>query len=85
LDRLGIGDRTLQLGFRTLIPLGFDLNYTENALQVTWHQREADEESFREAVTAFFTAIREEQFRRQYFYQVPLTTIQMVAAQTRFG
>ncbi len=84
LDRLGIGDRTLQFGFRTLIPLGFDLNYTENALQVTWHQREADEESFRKAVTAFFTAIREEQFRRQYFYQVPLTTIQMVAAQTQF-
>lgn len=36
-------------------------------------------------IEQFFNRVREEQFRRQYFYQVPLATIQAVAFQTLNG
>jgi single-stranded-DNA-specific exonuclease len=85
LEKLGMGDRTLQLGFRTLTYLGFTLSYADNALRVTWQPSDKSSNSdsqFTQAVQQFLLAIKEEQFRRQYFYQVPLATIQAVASQT---
>ncbi|MBD0303856.1 MAG: hypothetical protein ICV85_17330, partial [Tolypothrix sp. T3-bin4] len=35
-----------------------------------------------EAIITFLAAIEEEQFLRQYFYQLPLSTIQTMASQT---
>jgi single-stranded-DNA-specific exonuclease len=85
LEKLEMGDRTLQLGFRTLIYLGFTLSYADNALRATWQLPDKSSDSNRQltqAVQQFLIAVKEEQFRRQYFYQVPLTTIQAVASQT---
>jgi len=88
LDKLGISDRSLKLGFQTLESLGFTLRYTNNAFQITWQEQPSHAGSDLElaaAVEQFAIAINEEQFRRQYFYQVPLATIQAIAAQTTSG
>ncbi|MBD2021532.1 single-stranded-DNA-specific exonuclease RecJ, partial [Leptolyngbya sp. FACHB-36] len=81
LNKLGIGDRALQLGIQSLNSLGFSLDYAENAFHVTWQERQPDAE-FGQFVDRFFNAVREEQFRRQYFYQVPLATIQAITQRT---
>ncbi len=88
LDKLGISDRSLKLGFQTLEYLDFTLRYTNNAFQITWQEQPSHAGSDLElaaAVEQFAIAINEEQFRRQYFYQVPLATIQAIAAQTTSG
>ncbi|NJP11011.1 MAG: hypothetical protein HC866_17295 [Leptolyngbyaceae cyanobacterium RU_5_1] len=79
LEKLEIGDRTLQLGFKTLELLGFELSYQGNGFWIHWHAQEGGERShsqLSEVVEQFLVAIKEEQFRRQYFFQVPLETIQ---------
>ncbi|MBW4468900.1 MAG: DHH family phosphoesterase [Stenomitos rutilans HA7619-LM2] len=85
LDKLEIGDRALRLGFQSLAYLGFTLRYADNAFQVTWQEQMSHTSANAALVAAveqFTIAINEEQFRRQYFYQVPLATIQAIAAQT---
>ncbi|HEY9906489.1 MAG TPA: single-stranded-DNA-specific exonuclease RecJ [Thermosynechococcaceae cyanobacterium] len=85
LEKLDLGDRALQFGFKTLTHLGFSLSYANHALEVTWQASAppASEAEISTAIQDFFTAIREEQFHRQYFAQAPLTTLQAIAAQTQ--
>ena len=84
--QLDIGDLALKNGFLALKCLGFEVTYPEHSFQVTWEEV-ADpilsQTQAKRALQDFFAAIQEEQFQRQYFYQVPLSTIQTVAHQTR--
>lgn len=83
-EKLGVGDRPLQLGFRALTLLGFSPTYSEQSFQVTWQPDTAStttDTAVVEAIEQFLSAIREEQFRRQYFFHVPLVTLQAVAQQ----
>jgi len=84
LNKLSIGDRTLKLGFKTLEHLGFAIRAADNTLQITWQNKNVPltDIQLAEAVEQFAIAITEEQFRRQYFDQIPLETIQAIAAQT---
>lgn len=85
LQKLEIGDRALQLGCKALILRGFRLSYSDNALQVTWQEASpSDAEAlthpgFATALEQFLAAVKEDQFHRQYFYQVPFATIQAAA------
>jgi single-stranded-DNA-specific exonuclease len=79
LQKLGIGDQTLHLGFRALSALGFKVQRTERALQFT-RCSTVDTTIADAAVEQFLAAVREEQFQREYFTQVPLSTIQAIAA-----
>ncbi len=82
LDKLGIGDRALKLGFQTLELLGFTLRFNDKAFHVSWQEhpsRFSTDTALTAAVEQFAIAVKEEQFRRQYFYQVPLATMQAVA------
>lgn len=87
LDKLGIGDRSLKLGFQTLAYLGFALRHADHAFQITWQEppSQLSSEQLTAAVEQFTIAVNEEQFRRQYFYQVPLATLQAIVAQTIVG
>ena len=84
--QLEIGDLALKNGFLALKLLGFQITYPEHGFQVTWEDLEDSIMPQTQAKTMrnFFAAIQEEQFQRQYFYQVPLSTIQKVAHQTTF-
>ncbi|MEB3177649.1 MAG: single-stranded-DNA-specific exonuclease RecJ [Nostocaceae cyanobacterium] len=78
LEKLRIGDQALHLGFRALRAVGFKIERQDRSLQLTQHSQ-VDKTIADAAVEQFLAAVREEQFQRQYFAQVPLSTIQAVA------
>jgi single-stranded-DNA-specific exonuclease len=84
-QKLGIGDRALQMGFSSLSYLGFEIASSEQGFHITWQPSscsgEADAEATR-AIAQFQAMVQEEQFRRRYFYEVPLVTLQTIAAQS---
>lgn len=84
LDKLGIGDRALQQGFKTLTHLGFELKSLEQGIQVQFVESKPSDASnvaLMAAVQQFAVAVREEYFHRRYFAQLPLSSIQAIAAQ----
>lgn len=84
LEKLGVGDRSLQIGFKALKTLGFHMTASESGFYCKWQapSQSITEETTRAATTQFLTVVQEEQFRRRYFYEVPLSTIQAVANQS---
>ncbi|MDF5713028.1 MAG: single-stranded-DNA-specific exonuclease RecJ [Rhizonema sp. NSF051] len=84
LEKLGIKDQTLHLGFKALKLLGLSVKTQERYLLFT--QNSSGEQTRQEtAIAQFLAAIREEQFQREYFAEVPLSTIQAVAVQAAFN
>lgn len=84
LDKLDVGDRSLQRGFNALKSLGFQITATEAGFYMRWNEspQPLTEAALRQTIAPFLTIVQEEQFHRHYFYQVPLATIQAVASQT---
>lgn len=82
-EKLGIGDRSLQLGFRCLKVLGFEVNSSEQGFQImrVLEGAIASDQQMTEVTAQFLSAVQEEQFRQQYFYEIPLSVIQSVARQ----
>lgn len=75
-DKLGLSDRAFKLGLTALDCVGFVNLGTLESIQLSWS---SEISSVAEANIVFFLeAIVEEQFQRQYFYQVPLTTLQEI-------
>jgi len=84
-QKLGIGDTCLYVGLHTLTKLGFPVTNWDGQFQITGYPEvETDDldEEMSQAIAQFLAAVKEEQFRRQYFYEVPLSTIQSVAYQS---
>jgi single-stranded-DNA-specific exonuclease len=85
--KLKISDRSLHLGLQTLTYLGFEFTYLDQALQtlqMTWTppiEPTRMTSELAQLIEQFLAAVREEQFHRQYFYTVPLSTIQAMATQ----
>jgi single-stranded-DNA-specific exonuclease len=79
--KLNIGDRTLRLGLDALVEIGFliSLQPETNLLTITLaqqpNQHEIDLYAL-DTVQVFFAAIEEEQFKRNYFLQVPVYAIE---------
>ncbi|MBC6473951.1 MAG: single-stranded-DNA-specific exonuclease RecJ [Hormoscilla sp. GM102CHS1] len=77
--KLGLGETAVNLGLQALEYLGFTIITLDTAapasLQIAWHPvSEAIKSSV--ALKNFLAAVEEEQFRRQYFCQVSISTIQ---------
>ncbi|MBE9128549.1 hypothetical protein IQ258_20840 [Coleofasciculus sp. LEGE 07081] len=87
--KLDLSDRTLHLGLSALSGLGFQVKHQGWAIQISWNPGELGADGIdpmtNEAMQAFLLGVEEEQFLRQYFYQVPLATIQGMAAQSFLG
>lgn len=81
-QKLGISEPCLQLGFIALKTLGFQITYHNRAFHVTYQPTEAPSAKLSHQINRFLAAIAEEQFRRQYFYEVPLSTLQALAQET---
>lgn len=81
LDKLGIGDRPLQAGFQALNSLGFRLTATEAGItiQAPTPSDTPISESAAIAIQRFLLLIKEEQFQRQYFAQLPLAAVYAIA------
>lgn len=73
-SKLSISDRTLEIGIEVLIAAGFQVKTMGESLQVIpgplTHPLDVGDR--------FCAAVQEEQFRRNYFYQVPLSTVQAI-------
>lgn len=84
--KLNLSDRTLHLGLNALAHLGFHVKHQDWSVTIKWHSSELSSNETDSAnhkdIVAFLTAVEEEQFLRQYFYQVPLSTIQSQTWQT---
>lgn len=81
--KLNMSDRTLTLGLRALSHLGFEMiDLPDSADSNAFSLQQTGISPHPTATpTAFISALREEQFRQQYFYQVPLSTLQAIALQ----
>ncbi|OKH12860.1 single-stranded-DNA-specific exonuclease RecJ [Fischerella major NIES-592] len=78
LQKLGISDQSLHMGLRALRYLGFTIQRQDRYLQI--NQQPNTESALAEtAIAKFLAAVREEQFQRQYFAEVPISTIQAIA------
>jgi single-stranded-DNA-specific exonuclease len=80
MEKLGISDLLLRLGFTALKCLGFKVSFQNGAFKMSLLQVEStitDTENL-QTIEQFIAAVREEQFQRQYFYKVPLSTISAV-------
>jgi single-stranded-DNA-specific exonuclease len=81
LEKLGISDPSLQLGFKALQHLGFTVQRQDRYLQITWQQIHKSQSLTDAAIGQFLAAVREEQFQQQYFAKVPLSIIEAIATQ----
>ncbi|MEH2244266.1 single-stranded-DNA-specific exonuclease RecJ [Nostoc sp.] len=84
LEKIGISDQTLLVGIKALKYLGFTVKLQDRYLQITWHQSDSAENFADAAVARFLAAVREEQFQRQYFAEVPLSTIVAIASSDNY-
>ncbi|BAY11645.1 single-stranded-DNA-specific exonuclease RecJ [Calothrix sp. NIES-2098] len=75
LDKLGIGDQTLLLGIRALKYLGFTLQRQDNYLRISQEPKNVSQTQADAAIAKFLAAVREEQFQKEYFAEVPISTI----------
>ncbi|WP_071188550.1 single-stranded-DNA-specific exonuclease RecJ [Trichormus sp. NMC-1] len=76
LEKLSISDQTLHLGFKALKYLGFTIQRQDRNFQITWNTNNASETLVDNAMKKFLSAVKEEQFQREYFATVPLSIIQ---------
>ncbi|HEY9782818.1 MAG TPA: DHH family phosphoesterase [Leptolyngbyaceae cyanobacterium] len=82
--KLGISDQLLPLGFEALSCLGFCVSLQERyfSISLTPVKSTVSDVTCIQAIEKFLDGVREEQFKRQYFYEVSLTTIEAIASQT---
>ncbi len=76
-EKLGVCDRTLELGLVALAKTGFAIR--RSAIDLRIRDREATHVAETErsaALSRFLAAVQEEHFRRQYFYQAPVSALQ---------
>ncbi len=81
--KLEIGVWSLHLGLQALQQLGFSLHLLAEEFRLEYTPTDRPEAIAQ--IRAFLIALQEEQFRRKYFMQVPLSTIESVAKQTLAG
>ena len=75
-QKLGLCPRTIELGLTALASLGWQIQ-GEDPIQITGTPE--TEQLHTEAVQSFLAAMQEEQFRCQYFSEVPMATIRKEA------
>ncbi len=77
-EKLEVSDRTLQLGLTALAKAGFTVETSAIDIRLRYEPaiNQPDELARAEALSHFLSAVQEEHFRRQYFYQVPVSTLQ---------
>ena len=73
-EKLGISDRTLTIGLRTLAKAGFRYKFEDNCYQFYFDSDSIDPD-LQTFIDDYLLAIKEEKFQQQYFHKVPLSTI----------
>ena len=76
--KLDMSERTLQIGLQCLQDLGFTIQTTDQHLTIIQQPTPPTAQRYTQTADAFLAAVREEQFRRHYFYEVSPATMQQV-------
>jgi len=74
--KLNLGDRSFYLGLNTLKQAGFKYTLRDNDLYQFSFDSSAINLELQVYIDTFVLAVKEENFQQQYFYQVPLSTIE---------
>ncbi|MGL4882483.1 MAG: single-stranded-DNA-specific exonuclease RecJ, partial [Waterburya sp.] len=72
--KLKISSPTFTIGLQALEAAGFKYKLQDNYYQFTFAPNNLNSE-LQTYINSFLLAIKEEKFQQQYFYQVPLATI----------
>lgn len=75
-SQLGITPRSLELGLQALAEVGFSVTWQSQMVHISGRPEDAPPSP---ALLEFLDGIAEEQFRRLYFYQVSVATLQAMA------
>ncbi len=84
-ERLGVSDRTLSLGLIALETAGFTINRSAIDVRIRYApentaanplQGQFERRNTSQPLARFLAAVQEENFRRQYFYRAPVSTLQ---------
>lgn len=87
--KLEVSDRTLSLGLSALANVGFTVDvsaidirfmYSQNQPLSVSSDTDVKPSQTDQALSLFIAAVQEESFRRQYFYQAPVATLQSAIA-----
>jgi single-stranded-DNA-specific exonuclease len=86
-QKLGLSDITLEIGLECLKLIGFDVTVDvtvpDSELSIAhWEKIVSPSEEISHTLEKFCDAIAEEDFRRRYFCQVPLSTIEAITQET---
>ena len=75
LEKLSISNQTLYLGFQALKALGFAIKSQDNYL--IFSQKDSTNPTYQieAAIEKFTAAVKEEEFQKNYFNEVPISTI----------
>ncbi|MDY6802946.1 MAG: single-stranded-DNA-specific exonuclease RecJ [Cyanobacteriota bacterium] len=90
LQKLGIGEMSLKIGFKIIKQLGFNVKYRAGLFHISFQEIAAKQgqsyssnsQELSRTIEQFLASVREEQFRRKYFNEVPVATIKAMAART---
>ena len=74
--KLNLSDRTFALGLKAISAIGFTCQQKAQYFQFSWHENVSI--SKEEDILSFLYAVEEEQFQRQYFSQIPLSTLENI-------
>lgn len=83
-NQLNLGVIPLKIGFKILQQLGFNIEYQDQKLDISWEKLSGfyASETLNQLIQNFLDTIQEEQFRRRYFCKIPLSTLESIAIQT---
>ncbi|WP_019505179.1 single-stranded-DNA-specific exonuclease RecJ [Pleurocapsa sp. PCC 7319] len=73
-EKLNLSDHTFMLGLQALEKAGFKYKFQDDLYQFSWQENNISV-GLQSQINYFLLAIKEEHFQQQYFYKVPLSTI----------
>ena len=74
--KLNLGDRSFDLGLDALRQAGFEYTFQDNNLKRLSFDSATINMELQRYIDTFILAVKEEKFQQQYFYKVPLSTIE---------
>ena len=77
-DRLELSDRTLPRAIATLEKLGYTIQQVDDQISLTAPTIPLSATQYGQIAHDFLTAVQEECFRQQYFYEVPVDILEQV-------
>lgn len=76
---LQLGDRSIAVGLQALKWIGFESEVDAERVRFCSNAAPIKQERDTEVAVEFYAAVQEEQFLRQYFYEVPIVLLQSIA------